>query len=121
MKNFQELREALLSLPMPTADQPGRFASVELELKLRLKMASPDNARVCDGVAYWNSNDAPIPECVLNDAGLRAWPKQLAVLEADLREQRENMQDAADEAEMRAAFGPGTTVVNVLTGRRTQL
>ena len=46
-----------------------------------------------------------------------------AEVEAELAEYRAKYKGPSDEelAEMRAAFGPGTTVVNVITGKKIKL
>lgn len=81
------------------------------------------------GILRWNANDAVVPPHVYKDAGLECPADQRAAYEADLdvflaeyRKARENHVPSAEEMfEMRAAFGPGATVVDVITGRRTKL
>jgi hypothetical protein len=122
MKNNQQLREALLSLPTPSADRPGRYIRVQQELELRLRMIN--EANVEDGVLRWDMGNL-IPACVLRDAGLESWPAQDAALDLELDAIRERMANHVPSSEelfeMRAAFGEGAEVVNVLTGRRTTL
>lgn len=82
-----------------------------------------------EGVYRWISNDQVPFDDLLEAAGVAPETRQTC------REAREagyaaltkrlKAQDAAPDAEqlfeMRAAFGEGTTVVNVITGRRTKL
>ena len=83
-----------------------------------------DNIYVKDGVLYWKSNDHVVPVCVLrDDACLEPTPEQVAAYEAEtkkfLAEYRANPPEltAEDMYEMRAAFGPGVKVVDVITGK----
>lgn len=87
---------------------------------------SPDKVYVKNGVLYWKPVDRPVPVDVLrNDAKLAPTPEQVAAyqsyLDQSLAEYRANPPKLTDEDrfEMRAAFGPGVTVVNALTGKRT--
>jgi hypothetical protein len=84
---------------------------------------------VVDGVFFWKSNDRPVPVDVFEDADLKVPTGQEAACDkatdAFLAEYRESMKDHVPSAEemyeMRSAFGPGETVVNVFTGQRTHL
>jgi len=99
----------------------------EQAARLRADIASDEKAYTVDGVRFWKSNDAVIPTFVYKDAGVTPSAAQVAAYEADrdafLDEYRKNPPPVTDEqrAEMRAAFGPGTEVVNVITGRKTRL
>jgi len=80
-----------------------------------------------DGALFWKSNDRPVPMHVFKEAYLEAPEAQKAAddahTEAFLAEYRkqDHTPDAEQLAEMRAAFGPGETVVNIVTGQRTKL
>ena len=86
-------------------------------------------------ILRWTSNDRCVPIDIVEETrGLfeEPWPfveEHRAVLDAEttafLDEYRERMKDHEPDGEelfeMRAAFGEGTTVVNVITGKRTKL
>jgi hypothetical protein len=86
-----------------------------------------------EGIARWISNGHAVPResaLILHGLGLALdIGATKAAEEAETREflaaYRERMAghvpDAEELAEMRAAFGPGATVVNVITGQETQL
>lgn len=82
-----------------------------------------------DGKVWrWVENPkAIIPPDVCREYGILCGGEQQAAydahLDAFLTEYRERdaEPDAEQVSEMRAAFGLGVTVVNVITGRRTQL
>lgn len=82
-------------------------------------------------VIRWVSNDSVIPEDIMDAL---VWPHKAEMniaraiqIEAameqyvDAQARRTHEQVAEDEYEMRAAFGEGATVVNVITGKRSQL
>ena len=91
-----------------------------------------NEAYVKDGVVRWRSNDAvPPAECldqlaaeglvfdrrktdVARESDLRAFAAQYR----KARARRTPEQREEEAAEMRAAFGPGAVVVDVLTGER---
>ena len=81
-----------------------------------------------DGVARWASNNTPLPdECALQ-AKLAGVPINI---EATRKARDEHLEEfarnyrhevtAEEMFEMKAAFGEGTTVVNVLTGEKIKL
>lgn len=87
-----------------------------------------------DGKVYrWNSNDHCVPhDClqlavvlgVADEAHLYTTRKAERAETAEfLRQYRANQgpMSAEERAEARAAFGPGEVIVDVITGRRTQL
>jgi hypothetical protein len=89
------------------------------------------NATVTDGVPRWNSSDQIPPRDIIAlwdsqdlpfdyEATLAAYEADLA---ASLAAYRANPPQLSEEtlAEMRAEFGPGEVVVDVITGVRTQL
>lgn len=99
--------------------------------RMRIKKKYLGDMHQVDGLYRWKSNERIPPQECLIKAGLKG-----AVLEMhkkvedeeslkELEEYRERMKDhvPSDEElfEMRAAFGEGETVVNVLTGQRVQL
>lgn len=79
------------------------------------------------GVFFWRANHRPIPKMVfrenyveLTDAQAAADDAETAKVIAQIR--ANDAPPSAEELfEMRAAFGPGASVVNVITGRKTQL
>lgn len=82
-----------------------------------------------DGVRHWRSNDAVIPPWVYKDAGLEcpavqqeAHDRQTAEFckayrEAQAAYQPTPQEEAEHMFELRAAFGPGETVVDVISGK----
>jgi hypothetical protein len=100
------------------------------------KFAKNDH-RIEDGVLLWNSNDrSPMDDLtslwleldLIDIAVFRATAKareaQNNAFFAEYRKAQTNRtpeQIAEERFEMRAAFGPGETVVNVITGERTTL
>lgn len=110
----------------------GDFWKREAEKKVAEYKAKAELGEILvdeNGAAYWKSNGRYLPyDCaeILNYTGFafdyeatkRAEKKQLS---AESKEYRKSMQNYvySDEelCEMRAAFGPGTQVVNVLTGQ----
>lgn len=82
-------------------------------------------------IIRWASNDAVIPQDIMDKL---EWPHKGAMSDARAKQtqdaldqyfvnqaQRTPEQIAEEEFEMRAAFGEGAKVVNILTGKRTQL
>lgn len=94
-----------------------------------------ERATITAGVIRWNSNDrvppldivalaAEVFEAVDFDASREAYEADAKRSISEYRRrraQRTPEQVAEERAEMRAAFGPGATVVDVLTGERTAL
>lgn len=90
-------------------------------------------ATVTHGVIRWNSNGrVPFDDVVAlaahvgldvsRTASNAARDKDVAKTMADYRERMKNHKHSPEELfEMRAAFGPGATVVNAITGKRTKL
>jgi len=103
------------------------------EEKARLQKSLKDDTYLMNGVLCWTScrsqEDRPVPMHVFKDAGVEPPPGQKAACEAHTsasiaayRKAMENYVPSDEEMfEMRAAFGPGTTVVNVITGKETKL
>jgi len=94
--------------------------------RLRAQFVDPAEAYDDDGVMHWRSNQRVIPTHVYADAFIRCPHRQQAAYERQTEESlaayREAMRDyePSDEElfELRAAFGPGETVVNVITGQK---
>ena len=86
-----------------------------------------------DGVGTWKCNDNVIPdECAFyaeymglpinREATAKARDEELDMLIEEYREHQDGHEPTDEELfEMRAAFGTGTTVVDVITGRKYQL
>lgn len=80
-----------------------------------------------EGALFWLSNGQPVPMHVFQDAGVVAPEGQQQALDvatqAFLKEYRKQDHTPTEEQlfEMRAAFGTGCTVVDVITGKRTRL
>lgn len=110
-------------LPLPSTLPAWRVAEVK---RLRNAMASDERAREAEGVRRWRSNGAVIPTHVYKDAFVVCPPTQEAAYDREVsesiaayrRRMENHVPDAEEMFEMRAAFGPGQTVVNVLTGQR---
>lgn len=91
-----------------------------------------ENAYVdADGVYRWKSNDRVPFDDLLEPAGVDEATRAVCAAARDrdtqafLAEYREQMKDyvpsGEELAEMRAEFGEGTVVVNVITGQETRL
>jgi hypothetical protein len=96
--------------------------------------AAAEVAVSAGGVATWTTNGRPLPDdaaALLVDLGLAEGVDLAATKAASDQAAREAIAAYAaaqpaqpseeERAEMRAAFGPGATVVDVLTGREVQL
>ena len=110
------------------------FAEIRKErnLKEAAKTFADNKHRIEDGVLLWNSNDrSPMNDMTtwwlelglitqeVFDATEIARDEQNAAFFADYKVARANRtpeQIAEEQFEMRAAFGPGVEVVNVITG-----
>lgn len=101
--------------------------------KLAINLAKPEHRTIEAGIIRWVSNGSvPPADCVALAAHI-GQPVDVAACTAArdaetretiarYREAQKGRQPSGEElSEMRAAFGPGTTVVNALTGRRTRL
>jgi len=79
------------------------------------------------GALLWEASGNPVPLDIFKTALIEAPEGQAAAIAANtaafLAEYRANPPKIDDEQmyEMRAAFGPGETVVNVITGEKTFL
>jgi len=103
------------------------------EEKKRLQESLKTDTYVVDGILCWTScrhqEDRPVPMHVFKDADVEPPAGQKEACDAHTtkalaayRKAMENHVPSDEEMfEMRAAFGAGTEVVNVITGRRTKL
>ena len=111
----------------------GAFWKKHAEEEIEKMQARADNDEIrtnMNGAAFWNSNGRYIPaDCaeILShtdfpfsiEATTKAREAQVA---QQLEAYRQNHRTSAEEREeMRAAFGTGTTVVNIITGERIRL
>jgi hypothetical protein len=95
----------------------------ELQAKLKTETFSKD------GALYWSSVSRPVPMDVFKDAGVTPPAAQKKAVDdyndafiADYKRRMANHVHSDEELfEMRAAFGPGETVVNIFTGKKTRL
>ncbi len=77
---------------------------------------SNDHVPFEDMLECWNLDQETMEKCLL------AREKDTSEFLAEYREQMKNYKPSAEEMfEMRAAFGEGTKVVNVITGKEIQL
>lgn len=118
------MKTDLTLLPLPTFRWPFEATKVE---RSRLRLANDTVVR--DGIIHWKSNDAVVPGDVFKDAYVavpdgqeEARKREDQAFAAKYRKLRANHQPSGEElAEMRAEFGEGAVVVDVITGRRTRL
>jgi hypothetical protein len=110
-------------LPIP-ADLPNwRAARIE-PLRRSIIMETSYGEQ---GEILWRSNDRPVPLDAFQDALMVPPAVQAAAAKAAtsafLKAYRkaDPKMTAEERGEARAAFGAGTTVVNVITGRRTRV
>lgn len=106
-------------------------ASAEQDVKDAVKNANENAIVEEDGAIKWKSNGAYIPDdfCEkLEYAGYKfsreaTAVKRAAQVQKELAQYRANYTGPSDEevAEMRAAFGEGETVVDVITGKTIKL
>lgn len=105
--------------------------NAEEEVKKAVAKADADAAVETDGAIKWNSNGRYLMDDFCEKLEYAGYPfsreatakKRDAQNEESIAEYRRNYKGLSGEelAEARAAFGEGTTVVNVLTGERTRL
>lgn len=95
----------------------------ELREKLKTETATKNDA------LYWVSVDRPVPMSCFKDADVtppagqqKAYDDYNDAFISDYKRKMKNHRHSDEEMfEMRAAFGPGATVVNVITGKKTRL
>ena len=105
--------------------------NAEQEIERMQRMADNDEIRTnMNGAAFWNSNGNYLPADAAEKLSHTDFEFSLeetekareAQVTQQLKAYRQNHRTSAEEREeMRAAFGPGTTVVNIITGERTRL
>lgn len=105
--------------------------NAEEEVRKAVTQAEKDAAVDEDGAIRWNSNGRYLMDDFCEKLEYAGFPfsrkataeKREAQVEEELAQYRKNHRgfDAEELAEARAAFGEGTTVVNVLTGEKTKL
>ena len=110
----------------------GKGHSFQITEAQRLAQQLRNEATITQGVLRWNSNNqVPFPDCIALAAHI-GLPVDVAasnaardadtdVFLAAYRKRQPRRVSAEQRAEMRAAFGPGAKVVNVVTGRVTRL
>lgn len=111
----------LTKFPVPEGLSPWAVRQME---RLRHQIEHGTFAR--DGAIRRQSNERCVPLDCFRDAYLEAPPAQAKAIEVEtaafLAEYRERMKDHVPSVEaaleMRNAFGPGETVINVITGQR---
>lgn len=99
----------------------------------RIKCGAAQRFTLSGGVACWASNDRILMPDVVREHGIDQLPNFVKgvheaaygahlthALEEYRKVQEKNPPSEEERHEMRAAFGPGRTVVNILTGRRTR-
>lgn len=82
--------------------------------------------RGAQGELRWKSSNNCVPMHVFEEAGIEAPKGHQAILEAEAdaaianyKKRMESYEPSAEELfEVEAAFGPGTEVVNVITGKK---
>lgn len=113
----------LVFKPLPAKFSPWQTKEVE---RLRAQMTSAEHAVEVEGVLRWKSNDAVVPRFVYDEAFVVCPPEQGAAYDTETSRfiskyrasQAARAPSAEEQFEMRAAFGPGVDVVDVLSGRR---
>ena len=106
--------------------------NAEQEIEKMQKRADNDEIRTnANGAAFWNSNGNYLPADCAEILSHTDFPFSLeetakarkAQTAAFLEDYRKNYMGPSEEekAEMRAAFGTGSTVVDIITGKRIRL
>lgn len=115
------------TMPTPFAATGKRdIFRCELERAERLREKFITDTYEKNGALFWKSNDAPVPMDCFGDAFVEAPAEQARACEEDTkafvkeyRRTRSNGKISAEQRfEMRAEFGPGETVVDVITGQK---
>ena len=112
----------------------GAFWKKEAEkeiAKMQERIANHEISTNMNGAAFWNSNGNYLPSDVAEKLSYTDFPFSVeetakareAQNELFFENYRKNYQGPSEEelAEMRAAFGPGETIVDVITGKRISL
>ena len=109
----------------------GKGHSFQITEAQRLAQQLRNEATITKGVLRWNSNNqVPFPDCIALAAHI-GLPVDVAASNAardadtdaflTAYRKRPRRVSSEERAEMRAAFGRGAKVVNVITGRVTRL
>lgn len=104
------------------------LAAIREKEKLQTREDLKSKTYEKDGALYWKSNDAPVPMDVFLAAVVpppkaqgKACQEHTDKFLAEYRKAMENYVHTDEEmAEMRAAFGPGIEVMNVVTGKKVR-
>ena len=112
----------------------GEFWTKHAKEEIARMQEKIDNHEICtnmNGAAFWNSNGNYLPDDVAEKLSYTDFPFSVeetkkareAQDELFFENYRKNYQGPSEEelAEMQAAFGPGTTVVDIITGREISL
>ena len=112
----------------------GAFWKRNAEQEIERMQSRVDNDEIrtnMNGAAFWNSNGNYLPSDAAEKLAYTDFPFSLeetakartAQTAQQLEAYRRNAKPASAEekAEMRAAFGTGTTVCNIITGERIRL
>lgn len=110
-------------LPIPPWFPDWRLSEIEA---YRKKLEDPRDVREEAGLLYWTSVNRLVPPFVFReDAFLECPPNQVAAYEKSVDEELSGYGTQSDREpseeelfEMRAAFGPGKVIENVLTGQK---
>ena len=107
---------------------PMHSRTFELVEVLLVRFRILDNSDLRDGIRYWRSNNRPVPTWVYEDAhwmGQCSAAQRLAhhksqeeATRAYVEANKGRKRSAEEQAEMRAAFGPGEDVIDIFTGDR---
>jgi carboxylesterase type B len=135
----QEMREAVKELDIPFIMETERDQTLTERIKtcidtsklIKNRIKLIEDTYICPkGAVKWKSSDNCVPSDYFRDCLVTAPETQQAVdkedTEAFLAKYRESQanrtpeQIAEHQAEMRAAFGEGQTIVNVITGERVR-
>ena len=122
------LCEHARSIPAERVSRVRKLSPYEVEERERLRDKIENDTYTDErGCRRWNMGNA-VPSWSFEEAGIEMTSTERAAYEADTAESieryRESMARRSPEeveeahAEARAAFGPGETVVNILTGER---
>ena len=111
----------------------GAFWKKHAEEEIERMQRMADNGEIrtnMNGAAFWNSNGNYLPADAAEKLSHTDFPfsqeetakARKAQTAAQLEAYRQNHKTGAEEIEeMRAAFGPGATVVDIITGERIRL
>ena len=112
----------------------GEFWTKHAKEEIAKMQARVDNHEICtnmNGAAFWNSNGRYLMDDVAEKLAYTDFPFSVeetakarkAQNELFFENYKKNYQGPSEEelAEMRAAFGPGETIVDVITGQRISL